>query len=472
MAEGIEVRHSRSCGSRNGKRCNCAPGYRVAAYDAISKSRVSKTFKTLGEARAWRATAHTQAAKGIRLAGTPTTLRDAAEPFLAGIASGAIRTRTGDEYKPAVVREYERSLRLHVLPILGSVRLSRIQRRDVQALVDGMLAGGADPSTIRNALKPLRVIYRLAIEDGDLALSPCERLRLPAVRGRRERIASPDEAAALVDALRPEDRALWGSAFSAGLRRGELRALVWEDVDLAAGVIRVERSMSGAGEIGAPKSRAGRRKAPIIATLRDLLVEHKLVTRREHGFVFGTGIASPFTPNVARGRALTAWRRASLAPIGPPRMPPHLREPPHRGGREREGDLRLPRPRFDPDDLRPLRPFDAGQRGRGHGAGRRLHRARDCGPPARATGSVSESDTVSPMSESLRVTIVYEQGDDGWIVASVPEVPGTHSQGKTREEARANVIDALRGMLELRFGEHAPAATAVDSEPLELVIGA
>ncbi len=46
------------------------------------------------------------------------------------------------------------------------------------------------------------------------------------------------------------------------------------------------------------------------------------------------------------------------------------------------------------------------------------------------------------------------------------------SPRRTREEARANVIDALRGMLELRFGEHAPAATAVDSEPLELVIGA
>ena len=76
------------------------------------------------------------------------------------------------------------------------------------------------------------------------------------------------------------------------------------------------------------------------------------------------------------------------------------------------------------------------------------------------------------MNESLRVTIVYEQGDDGWIVASVPEVPGTHSQGRTRHGARANVIDALRGVLELRFGEHAPAATAVDSEPLELLIGA
>jgi predicted RNase H-like HicB family nuclease len=79
---------------------------------------------------------------------------------------------------------------------------------------------------------------------------------------------------------------------------------------------------------------------------------------------------------------------------------------------------------------------------------------------------------VSAMSESLHVTIVYEPGEDGWIVASIPEVPGANSQGRTREEARANVIDALRGILELRFGEHAPATTGVDSEPLELVIGA
>lgn len=75
------------------------------------------------------------------------------------------------------------------------------------------------------------------------------------------------------------------------------------------------------------------------------------------------------------------------------------------------------------------------------------------------------------MSESLQLTIVYESGEDGWVIASIPEVPGAHSQGKTREEARDNVIDALRGVLELRFGEH-PPGLAADSEPLELVIGA
>jgi predicted RNase H-like HicB family nuclease len=76
------------------------------------------------------------------------------------------------------------------------------------------------------------------------------------------------------------------------------------------------------------------------------------------------------------------------------------------------------------------------------------------------------------VSESLRLTIVYESGEDGWIVASIPEVPGANSQGQTREEARANVIDALRGVLELRFGGYASAEPAPDSESLELVIAA
>jgi predicted RNase H-like HicB family nuclease len=88
-----------------------------------------------------------------------------------------------------------------------------------------------------------------------------------------------------------------------------------------------------------------------------------------------------------------------------------------------------------------------------------------------STATVRRSATVFVMSESLQVTIVYEQGDDGWLVASIPEVPGANSQGRTREEARTNVIDALRGILELRFGGHPEIGEGTDSEPLELLIG-
>jgi predicted RNase H-like HicB family nuclease len=52
------------------------------------------------------------------------------------------------------------------------------------------------------------------------------------------------------------------------------------------------------------------------------------------------------------------------------------------------------------------------------------------------------------VSETLRLTIAFEEPDEaGWVVARVIEVPGALSQGRSREEARANVIDALRLML-------------------------
>jgi predicted RNase H-like HicB family nuclease len=76
------------------------------------------------------------------------------------------------------------------------------------------------------------------------------------------------------------------------------------------------------------------------------------------------------------------------------------------------------------------------------------------------------------MTETLHLTIVYDDGGDGWIVASIPEVPGALSQGHTRQEARENVIDALRGVLQFRFGEHALSEPASDSEALELTIAA
>jgi predicted RNase H-like HicB family nuclease len=70
------------------------------------------------------------------------------------------------------------------------------------------------------------------------------------------------------------------------------------------------------------------------------------------------------------------------------------------------------------------------------------------------------------MSDTLRLTIVYEDAGEGWIMASIPEVPGVFSQGRTRQQARANVIDALQLML----SPEPHSQTQPDSEPLELQI--
>jgi integrase len=145
------------------------------------------------------------------------------------------------QHKPSAIRGYERCLRLRILPALGAKRLSDVQRREVQALVDRMLGDGLDPATIRNTLNPLQAIFRRAMQREQVAVNPTQGLDLPRAQGRRERIASPEEAGELLLAVPDGDRAVWATAMYAGLRRGELRALRWADVDLASGVIRVER---------------------------------------------------------------------------------------------------------------------------------------------------------------------------------------------------------------------------------------
>ena len=120
----------------------------------------------------------------------------------------------------------------------------------------------------------------------------------------------------------------------------------------------------------------------------------------------------------------------------------------------------------------------AGERGspagpdgrRNHGPDEHHHeRQAALGASARAGATVPRA-----MSEPLRLTIVYEDaGDgDGWVVARIPQVRGAISQGATREEARENVIDALRELLAVKFGSPPELPDRADSDSLELTIAA
>ncbi len=62
------------------------------------------------------------------------------------------------------------------------------------------------------------------------------------------------------------------------------------------------------------------------------------------------------------------------------------------------------------------------------------------------------------------LTIIYEQGQNGWWIATIPEVPGAFSQGATRDEARANVLDALHELMAARRER----ALQARPEPLDL----
>jgi integrase len=317
MAEGIRKRHSRGCSACAGGRCNCNAGYEAWVFSKRDGKKIRRSFAHKAEAKGWRADALAALSRGGLRAAKQTTLGQAWAAWLKGARHGSVTNRSGDPYKRSALRSYESGMRLRVLPQFADVRLADLQRFDLQEFADDLLADGLNPSTIQVTLLPVRAVYRRALSRGEVVTNPCSGLQLPAVRGRRERYATPAEAEALIGALPATDRPIWATAMYAGLRRGELQALRAEDVDLANGVIRVEFGWEyREGQIPL-KSDAGRRKVPISAVLRDFL-DARLADCRYSGtdrfFGLVTG-ARPFDPSKLTKRADQGWRDAGLERI-------------------------------------------------------------------------------------------------------------------------------------------------------------
>jgi integrase len=233
-------------------------------------------------------------------------------------------------YKPSTIRNYESSFNVHVLPVLGHIAVAKLRRRDVQVMVERLaltLAG----STVRNAVEPLQVICRHAVVREIIESNPCDGIELPARVGRRfaasedglrrETIATPGEADALIQALPAiADRAVWATAFYAGLRRGELRGLELKHVDLERHELRVERAWDALEGAIDPKSQTATRVIPINAELAHILRKH-LAQHDGREFMFpGYGrwgrTYGPFSADALLKRSRKAWRAAGLQPIG------------------------------------------------------------------------------------------------------------------------------------------------------------
>jgi integrase len=317
--EGVVERHSQYCPSLSGGRCNaeskrvekrCRPSFEAWVFDGRAKRKIRKSFRRRPDAIRWRREALRSLERG-ELASTALTVRQAGEAWVAGATAEppTVLTRGGRRYKPSVVRSYEADLKNYVYPALGGQRLSDLRRRDVQALVERLVGLGLSGSKARNAVMPLRAIYRRHRDD--VPLNPTAGVEFPAAVEGRDRAASPEQAAELLQALSIPDRALWATALYAGLRLGELRALRWDDVDLADGTIRVSRSWDVKDGEVEPKSRKGTRTVPILGLLRDHLVELKATTGRDgRDLVFGAKGDRPFTPSYMRKRARLAWDAA------------------------------------------------------------------------------------------------------------------------------------------------------------------
>jgi integrase len=159
---------------------------------------------------------------------------------------------------------------------------------------------------------PLRCVYRHALTRGRIPFSPLQALELPKVTGRRDRVATPEEALLLIAAAPKQDRALWATALLAGPRRGELMALDHEDV--GTGQVRIRRSWDMVEGFVATKSDAGVRAIPVPRLLLEELLEHRTRTRAT-GLVFGRSETRPFEPVSVQARADKGWAEHGLERI-------------------------------------------------------------------------------------------------------------------------------------------------------------
>ncbi len=311
--EGIVLRHARNCASRADGACKCTKAWQAWVWDPVTRRKVRETFPTVAAAKSWRAAASTKIESGELRAVPVPTVKAAADELIAGLRSGSIHARGGGIYKPSTVVGYEAALRLRIIPDLGERRLSKVTRGDLTTIAEKMLGEGRDASSVRNALMPVRLIFRRALDAGTVTVNPTAGLALPAPQGRRDRIATPAEATTLLAAVPDGDRALWATALLAGLRLGEIAALDWASIDFERGTIAVERSWCPKSHaMVQPKSKAGRREVPIIGPLRALLLAHRLRTGRRVGLVFGRNGTRPFNASALRVRALAAWAAAEV----------------------------------------------------------------------------------------------------------------------------------------------------------------
>jgi integrase len=102
-------------------------------------------------------------------------------------------------------------------------------------------------ATVNHHLKLLKAVFNRAIRQGRLTYNPGAAVRLCQEHNARNRCLSPEEESRLLKALPKRLRPLVILALHTGMRRGELRTLRWEDVDLAVGTIHIRRDKAGEG---------------------------------------------------------------------------------------------------------------------------------------------------------------------------------------------------------------------------------
>ena len=254
----------------------------------------------------------------------------APEPTRPGITLGAWLDRWYQEYKKANLRpntqmSYERRIYQHIIPALGRIPLDKLTTRDIQQfytnlkksgrLIRAELYGtGLSDQTVRGIHTTLRAALDKAAEEKLIFRNPADSCKPPSARPREMQVLTPEEIQRLlIQAKEDGCYELLLLELATGLRRGEILALRWSDLNFRTGALRVERQVHrvrGELVVSPPKTWAGNRTVLLPAPVLDVLKTYKKGVHSRWMFPSPVKEDSPMDPAAVRKRLQTVLERA------------------------------------------------------------------------------------------------------------------------------------------------------------------
>ncbi len=186
-----------------------------------------------------------------------------------------IEAQTRVNYRAAIMR--------YLVPSLGTVKLRDVTPADVRRVNRTMAAAGLSGSTRHYAFRVLSMIMRQADIDGFVPGNPCIQVKPPKDSRKEPAALTPDEVRELLlrlEVANAKVHLLALVAYDTGLRRGELLALRWSDIDLKDRVALVTRAVEQIGpdvRLKEPKSARSRRSVKLSEPVAAALKEHRAV---------------------------------------------------------------------------------------------------------------------------------------------------------------------------------------------------
>lgn len=231
----------------------------------VDGRRVSGTGRTKTDAKRIA----TERARVLGERRTTDTVRDLYDDWcrLTPEAVGLAPT-TRDQYRYLVGK--------HVMPTLGNVKVEALTRRKVADTVNDL---GGSQSTRRSTYAALVRLLDYAVDRGMMRVNVGREVPRPAAPRPEDRKITPDAARKVIEAANGHRLGLAALlGFGCGLRRGEMLALRWADVDLEGGVLTISGNVtrSSAGlKRGTPKTRRGVRQVPLAGVVIAGLKAHR-----------------------------------------------------------------------------------------------------------------------------------------------------------------------------------------------------